>query len=200
MKVQIVVVTAALALFTSQSHAGTIPYGNIGSVAPTNSFTATATGSIEGYFFGFSAADTDEVRMLDVTKGTASAWTFDNQTTTPGSSYNFGAVNDGDVLEFELWNVSAGYILSSNPSDSVDGINHAYSTWYSGSGGPSGIPAGTFIGMEDLKQSVSDLDYNDDQLVFTDVSSAPTPEPESLFLLGTGLLSLASIGRRKLRV
>jgi hypothetical protein len=54
--------------------------------------------------------------------------------------------------------------------------------------------------MEDLKQSVSDLDYNDDQLVFTDVSSAPTPEPESLFLLGTGLLSLASIGRRKLRV
>ena len=58
-------------------------------------------------------------------------------------------------------------------------------TAYAG-GTPNGaaIPAGTYVGMEDLNKSTADFNYNDDSFVFTNVSSTVTPEPTSLLLLG----------------
>ncbi|WP_257025796.1 PEP-CTERM sorting domain-containing protein [Edaphobacter lichenicola] len=43
----------------------------------------------------------------------------------------------------------------------------------------------------------SDLDYNDDNIVITNVTSTPTPEPSTIILFGTGLVGAASALRRK---
>ncbi len=178
--------------------AGTIPYPNVGNISPTNVFTASSTGTITGYFYGYSAGDTDFVGMWDMTTLTFSGWLFENKTTPIAATANFGAVNGGDVLVFELQDVSypaGGAIYASQPNLSDDGINHAYATPYVS--GVPGIPPGIFVGMEDRPYGNSDLDYNDDQFVFVNVSGT-TPEPGTLVMLGSGVLALGGALRRKL--
>jgi hypothetical protein len=186
------------------AYAGTIPYPNTGTVAPTNTFYATATGEVTGYFVkggaasGGGAAEEDWVRMYDVTSNYTSPWLFDNQTTTSGTSADFGTVHAGDILVFEL-NPSwyPGSIFASDPALSSDGYNHTYSTdWGGGILNGASIPGGKFLGMEDLWiPRDSDLNYNDDTYVVQNV--AATPEPGSLLLLGTGILGVAGMAFRK---
>ena len=112
----------------------------------------------------------------------------------------FGPVTAGDTIVFELKNLSyPGEIFASQPSlSTLDGINHAYLTPYTG--GFANIPAGTFVGFEDLPLAVSDLDYNDDQFVFQDISSQTTPEPGTLLMFGSGVVGLASLVRRRINL
>jgi hypothetical protein len=198
MKVQVLIAAAALMLGATCAKGDLIPYPNGGTIAPTNNFTATATGFINAYFYGFSAGHLDVIEIKDLTQNTTTGNIFPNQSTPVGSSMTL-AVNMGDILEFVLHDLTSGQNFSSIPGNSDDGINHAYATPYTATGATAiaGIPPGIFVGMEDLPLGSSDLDYNDDQFVFTNV--ATTPEPGSLFLLGTGLLALAKYGRRKLR-
>jgi len=208
MKIKAILVAAALVLSVVQAKAQ-IPYGNVGTVAPTNVFKATTTGDITGYFVsGGGAGDTDYVQMVDVTTDTSSGWLFDNHGTVVGATADFGFATAGDTLEFQLENTNIttnsfpdGIVLSSIPADSYDGVNHAYSTsWAGGTLNGASIPAGTYVGMEDLPVPDSDLNYNDDSFVFTGVAeTSATPEPSSFMLLGTGLLGLVEFGRRKLR-
>ena len=131
------------------------------------------------YYYGFSAADTDTLSVWDVT---TSSWVaqgfFNNQTTAVGTTETLSGVAMGDVLELELYNESTNTWLTSDPSsDPGDaGVSHAYVTWYSANPLDSdyiaGIPAGAFVGMEDLGAGQnSDYDYNDDQYVVTGVST-----------------------------
>jgi hypothetical protein len=192
-----VLLLLALTATARPALADNIPYAQAGTVAPTNTFSAISTGSVTAYFFGFSAADTDKVQMCNVTQGSCSAFVFNNQTTAVGTSANFGSVNAGDKLIFSLDNLSKGYILSSDPAQSIDAINHAYAT--ADSGGVSGVPAGLFLGMEDLKSPGADLDYNDDQFVLTNVTTAVNaPEPSASLLLSIGMLGLIGLKRRQL--
>jgi hypothetical protein len=200
------VLLLAAAPFTK---ADPIPYQNPGTIAPTPTLTATATGNITGYFFSYSAADNDAIELVDLTPGHqfTSAPLLDNMTSTPGvTSVNFGSVHAGDQLAFVLVNNTIGQNFSSDPTLSSDGINHAYVTPFLGAtdpaGDPAGIPAGVYVGMEDLPLQSSDLDYNDDTFVFTDVTAvvppAVTPEPSSFILLGSGLFAAAGMIRRRM--
>ena len=175
-----------------------IPYPNVGFQAPTVALTATATGPIDGFFYGASAADLDLVEMCDLTASTCSGYELPN-TSAIGTEVDFGSVTAGDTIIFNLENTSTSdTILSSDPSMSADGINHAYITPYTATGSTAiaGIPPGTFVGMEDLSLSQgTDLDYNDDQFVFTNVG-AQVPEP-SLLIVCIGLAGLLPVARRK---
>ncbi|MEI9977807.1 MAG: PEP-CTERM sorting domain-containing protein [Edaphobacter sp.] len=209
-------ILAAGSLSAATSLAATIPYQNVGQLAPTSIFTASATGTVTAYFAGSNASDNDTIELWDVTQNTTSGFLLPNHSSTVGVATTMLSVNKNDVLVFILNNVSAGQFedsLSNHgapTATSADGYNHAYGTAYTG--GIAGIPdsligTGTYVGMEDLAVTGlspltgSDLDYNDDTFIFTDIGlvsdPAPTPEPSTIALLGTGLLGAAGIIRRK---
>jgi hypothetical protein len=186
--------------------ADSIPYANVGQVAPTNTFEAISTGYVSGYFVqggaasGGTAAFIDVVGLLDLTTGTFSGWLFDNQTTKPGSMANFGKVNAGDTLAIMILDVLPPLgMYSSDPALSSDGVNHVFATsWAGGMLNGAYIPAGLYIGTEDLPIWLSDVNYNDDSFVLKGVTVvASVPEPVSLLLFGVGILGLAALSRRK---
>ena len=193
--------------FPSTVLADVVPYGSKGTVAPTNTFTASATGDIVAYFDGSSASDTENVTLFvnGVKEGTGGS----NKGDSIGRSFDLASVKAGDVLVFDLNNLTTGRTFSSAPADSSDGFNHVYATAFSGSA-LLAIPAGTYLGFEDLSIPGSDLDYNDDSLVVTNITAAlvgspavigkpdlaAVPEPASSFLLVSLIAGLALLGRR----
>jgi hypothetical protein len=213
--------TVSLAVFSMLAgsaavFADPIPYPDVGSVAPTETLIATAAGSVDTYFYGFSAVDVDYVEILDLTRGTNTGFMLDNQTSATGEEGTPLAVNAGDVLAVDLENTTqSDIIFSTDPSLSTDGVNHGYITSYSSSTdgplGSSGVPSGVYVGMEDLDAALTtDYDYNDETIVLTDVafsagpvpdviSAGQAPEPGSIALVGTGILAAASLVRRRLR-
>lgn len=211
MRLPILAFAFTLAAGTTPLLADDIPYANVGHLAPSHNFTAVTTGILAGYFAGSEAGGNDTIELWDTTQNTFSGFLLPNHSSTVGAPTDFLSVNAGDNLVFIISNDSAGLINDSVDNGgvptafSMDGYNHAYSTAYTG--GIAGLPAGltgTFVGMEDLSVlglaplTGTDLDYNDDTFVFTNITATtPTPEPTTFVLLGTGLAGAASALRRK---
>lgn len=186
----------SLAISSLGAHAGPIPYANVGvENATLYTFTAASTGSIGAYFFsGGGAAYTNELTML--VNGVASGIQgLNNHTSAYGAFLNLGSVSAGDVIVFKMVNLSPGTVgpWFSDESMNSDGVNHVYSTDYTGD---ITVPAGTYVAFEDLNGG-GDFNYNDLSFVFTNVrTSTNVPEPTTPALLLAAGLAAAALRRR----
>jgi hypothetical protein len=201
MRRQLIGVAVGLALVggaAGAAQAGTIPYPNAGTENPViYSFTAAATGPITAYFAGGSASFTEVIglRVNGVPTGIEG---LNNQTSAIGQSLILGNVTAGDVLTFYdriLLPPSGVNTWFSNKALNSDGLQHIYSTSATAGQIAASIPAGIYIGFEDLTpRSASDFDYNDVQFVFTNVgmtSGVPEPSTWAMMLLGFAGLGFA---------
>lgn len=185
---------ALVGVAVTPAFADAIPYPNPGTIAPTPKFSAKNTGDLVAYFYG-STASYEETLGLEVNGVLRSGGQLNNKSSAQGDSFNFGSVKAGDVLTFFINVLSTGDIFYSDPSRNSDGANHTYATAYTG--GVSSIPAGTFVGFEDLPKSSwggGQPNYDDETFVFTNTAVAGVPLPASAPMFGGALLGLVGLG------
>jgi hypothetical protein len=199
-------VLALVVVSSSSALADQIPvYPNPGTIAPQVLTYASASGGLSLYFLGSEAGYNDTVDVYDVQTGFNSGAVFPGHSTVLGTMIMVGTgpgeINAGDQLVIYI--NSPERLFASVASYSADGVNHGYIVPYAG-GTVNGVdvPAGTFVGMEDLWITDSDLDYNDDTFMFvagsvTPVGTSNTPEPGTWLLMGTGMMGLAGEVRRR---
>lgn len=193
--------TMSLGLMAA-ANAATPTYPTPGNVNMLDySFTAASTGDIVAYFVGHTAGFTN-LLGLSVNGVDTGIWGLNNQTTAPGTSLNFGPVTAGDTLVFKINVTNNGDYFYSQRSLNADGITHIFSAAYGG--GDFAIPAGTYVGFEDLTGG-GDLDYDDLQFVFTnvrgvEVGGIPEPATWAMLIAGFGLVGMAARRRKDFAV
>ena len=176
----------------ASARADTIPYPNDGTEnINLYTFTATSDGTIGAYFYDKTAGFTNTLSLLvnGVVTPESAAGVLNNHTSSMGDFVNLGSVHKGDVLTFRLNVVTTGESLFSDKALNVDGVNHVYSTAFSGDA-VHGIPAGTYVGFEDLRGG-GDFDYDDETFVFTNIAAIPEPEIYAMLLIGLGVIGSA---------
>ncbi len=206
-------VLTLLAANTHFAFAGTIPYPNPGTLNPTTyTFTAANTGDVIAYYAGSTASYENQLGMLINGVQSSSGFGLDDHTTALGTAFNLGHVTKGDTLVFDLKVLSlGGLIVYSDPSmnsaydNGGPGLNHVYSTPYSGGSLGNNIPNGTFVAFEDLRGG-GDKNYNDEDFVFTNVgsistttNSAAVSEPSSIVAFGLGAIGFIAFTIMKRR-
>lgn len=210
--------TALMFAIAPVASADVIPYPNSGRPNPVPyAFTATTTGDVIAYFAGSHAGDEDQLGMLDngtmTTVSGGGNFCLDDKTSAIGDVCNLGMVTAGDTLVFVMNNLAVGGLVYSNPSlntvydaDGSAGHNHVYSTPYTATSPViDSIPPGVYVAFEDEQFPFSDFNYQDETFVVTNVTgvalaTGAVPEPNVTLLLGTVILGLGTVFRRKLSV
>ena len=191
--------------------ADAIPYPGAGVYnATTYSFTAVADGDVLGYIVGgFGAGFENKVGLLINGVLSGNGYGLNNHTSVQGDVFNFGTVSAGDSLIFVLNNLSLGAFAYSDASlngpydvDGSVGHNHVFSTAYTATDPLfAGVPAGRYVGFEDLPFPDSDFNYNDESFVFTNTAGVANgvPEPASWALMILGFGGVGAALRRRMR-
>jgi hypothetical protein len=152
--------------------------------------TVGAGSALRFTFDGFSAADTDTMRL--VFNGQV---IFTNQTAAVGDVVTTGPLAAG-TYKLSLTNVSQGTTYFSDPALNPDGAHLAFSSNFADfnlGAPPPGVGPAPFFGWEDRPLAAGGtLDFND--LVF---SLQVVPEPATLMMLGGSLLMLGALVRRR---
>jgi hypothetical protein len=172
-------------------------YSDPGLSNPTSySFTAQHDGNVVAWFAGQSAGYTS-VLGLTVNGVDSGVRGLNNHATPLGGALDFGRVGAGSALTFYIDVLTTGDRFFSNPALNADGQQHIWSTPYAG--GEFQIPAGLFVGFEDLRGG-GDRDYDDLSFVFTNVGAknvVPEPATWMMLIAGFGLVGLAIRRRRR---
>jgi len=165
-------------------------------------FTASASGDVWAYFTGADAGYYDRLGMMVNGVLTSAGYGLVNNPTgtTPfGFAFNLGNVSVGNLITFVLQvspnnNPAQTYYVNSNAGHSI------FSTAFAGN---ATIPAGTYVGFEDLIAG-NDYDYNDHTFVFNiqppltgNSITAIVPEPTTIL---AGALLLLPLGVSTIRI
>lgn len=196
------IIVAALGLAGSTASAVTpLPqYPTRGKENPVEySFTAARTGSITAWYTGTTASYSENLGLM--VNGVKTGVTgLNNKTSKVGDTLVLGSAKAGDKLTFFIDVLTTKKTYFSDKRLNEDGVNHIFSASYAGSGI---IPAGTYIGFEDLWKG-GDFNYFDLSFVFQNVATEEVPavggvpEPSSwaMLIAGFGLTGGAMRRRR----
>lgn len=198
-------IAAALGLVASAASAVTpLPqYPSRGKENPVEySFTAARTGNITAWYTGTTASYSEHLGLM--VNGVKTGITgLNNKTSKVGDTLILGNAKAGDKLTFYIDVLTTKKTYFSDKSLNEDGVNHVFSASYAGSGI---IPAGTYIGFEDLWKG-GDFNYFDLSFVFQNVASKEVsavegvPEPSSWAMLIAGFgLTGATLRRRRMAI
>jgi len=145
-------------------------------------FQAIEDGAIYGYFSG-ATAGYDSKLSLSINGKQSAAYIHDHLSVI-GDQVNFGYAHAGDTVAFNLEVLTTGDTFYSIPSLNPDGVDHMRYAQYD---------SFLFIGFEDLFNG-GDLDFDDNNAFFTNISAVPEPDAYMLLLVGL-LLMVFSVKR-----